>query len=117
MLAQAGAGGKRQSECAPMSPEFVAVSLAGLLAGLHHALTGPDHLAGVAPLVARAPQRPWRIGFSWGLGHAGGALLAAGAALALRARIPGLEDQLSAVSERIVGIVLCVIGALGLRAA
>jgi len=100
-----------------MQLEFLAVGLAGLLAGVHHALTGPDHMAGVAPLVARAERRPWKIGFSWGLGHAGGALLAAGIALALRARIPGLEEQLSSVSERIVGLVLCVIGAVGLRAA
>jgi hypothetical protein len=74
-------------------------------------------MAGVAPLVARAERSPWRIGFDWGLGHAGGALLAAGIALALRSRIPGLEEQLAAISERLVGIVLCVIGALGLRAA
>ena len=32
---------------------FGSVVAAGLLAGVHHALTGPDHLAGVAPLVAR----------------------------------------------------------------
>jgi len=44
-------------------------------------------------------------------------LIAAGIALALRARVPGLEEQLSAVSEQVVGVVLCVIGALGLRAA
>jgi len=100
-----------------MPLEIFAVGAAGLLAGVHHALTGPDHMAGVAPLVARAERGPWRIGFSWGLGHAGGALIAAGIALALRARIPGLEEQLSAVSERIVGVVLCLIGALGLRAA
>ncbi len=117
MLANARPRGKRAPECAPMQLELFAVGLAGLLAGAHHALTGPDHMAGVAPLVARAERRPWRVGFSWGLGHAGGALLAAGIALALRSRIPGLEEQLSAVSERVVGIVLCVIGALGLRAA
>ena len=117
MLANARPRGKRAPECAPMQLEFVAIGLAGLLAGAHHALTGPDHVAGVAPLVARAERRAWRVGFSWGLGHAGGALLAAGIALALRSRIPGLEEQLSAVSERVVGIVLCVIGALGLRAA
>lgn len=117
MLPEARARGKRSPECAPMQLEIVAVAGAGLLAGVHHALTGPDHMAGVAPLVAAARRKPWRIGFSWGLGHAGGALIAAGIALALRSRIPGLEEQLSAVSERIVGIVLCVIGALGLRAA
>jgi hypothetical protein len=96
---------------------LAAVAFAGVTAGVHHALTGPDHVAGVAPLVAAAERKPWRIGFSWGLGHAGGALLAAGIALALRARIPGLEEQLSAVSERVVGVLLCAIGALGLRAA
>ena len=117
MLANARPRGKRAPECAPMQLEIVAIGLAGLLAGAHHALTGPDHMAGVAPLVARAERRPWRIGFSWGLGHAGGALIAAGIALALRSRIPGLEEQLSALSERVVGLVLCVIGALGLRAA
>ncbi|MBK7641866.1 MAG: hypothetical protein IPJ19_02260 [Planctomycetes bacterium] len=100
-----------------MQLEILAVASAGLFAGVHHALTGPDHMAGVAPLVARAERRPWKIGFSWGLGHAGGALCAAGIALALRSRVPGLEEQLSAFSERIVGIVLCVIGAIGLRAA
>jgi hypothetical protein len=117
MLANARSLGKRSTECAPMPVELVAITLAGLLAGVHHALTGPDHMAGVAPLVARAELRPWRIGFSWGLGHAGGALLAAGTALALRSRIPGLEEQLSAISERVVGVVLCLIGAIGLRAA
>jgi len=117
MLANVRAGGKRSPECAPMPLELVAIGLAGLLAGTHHALTGPDHMAGVAPLVALAKRRPWRIGFSWGLGHAGGALIAAGIALALRSRIPGLEEELSAISERVVGIVLCAIGALGLRAA
>ncbi len=117
MLANARPRGKHAPECAAMPLEIFAVALAGLLAGVHHALTGPDHMAGVAPLVARAQRRPWKIGFSWGLGHAGGALLAAGIALALRSRIPGLEEQLSAISERVIGVVLCVIGALGLRAA
>ena len=117
MLANARPRGKHAPECAPMQLEILAVASAGLLAGVHHAWTGPDHMAGVAPLVAARSERHWRIGFTWGLGHAGGALLAAGVALALRSRIPGLEEHLSAVSERAVGVVLCVIGALGLRAA
>lgn len=90
---------------------------AGLFAGAHHALTGPDHLAGVAPFAARAGRRAWRVGAAWGLGHTAGALAAAAVALALRASIPGIEDRLSAVSERLVGAVLCVVGAWGLRVA
>ncbi len=88
----------------------------GLLAGVHHAATGPDHLAGVAPFAADAGRRAWRVGVAWGLGHASGAGLAALAALALRASVPGLEQRLSAVSETLVGVVLCAIGFLGLVA-
>jgi len=89
----------------------------GLLAGIHHALTGPDHLAGVAPLAAGQGGAAWRVGARWGLGHVAGASLAALAALALRERIPGLEERLSGVSELVVGGALMVIGALALRAA
>lgn len=100
----------------PMEPTLIALLAAGLLAGAHHAWSGPDHLAGVAPLVSASARKPWRVGLHWGLGHTSGALLAAGVALLLREELPGLESMLSAWSERIVGIVLCVIGALGLRA-
>jgi hypothetical protein len=89
----------------------------GLLAGGQHALGGPDHLAGVAPFAAQDGRRAWRVGFAWGLGHAGGALAAALLALLLRARIPGIEEQLSGFSDRIVGILMCVVGAYGISAA
>lgn len=90
---------------------------AGLFAGGHHALAGPDHMAGVAPFAARAGRHAWRVGAAWGLGHTAGALAAAALALALRESVPGIEDRLSAVSERLVGAVLCVVGAWGLRGA
>jgi hypothetical protein len=96
---------------------FATALALGLLAGGAHALTGPDHMAGVAPFAASQGRRAWRVGLAWGLGHASGAAIAAGIAVALRAWIPGLEEHLSAVSERIVGVVLCCVGAIGLRAA
>ncbi|MDZ4773160.1 MAG: hypothetical protein SGI72_08510 [Planctomycetota bacterium] len=89
----------------------------GVLAGGQHALTGPDHFAGVAPFAATSGKRAWRVGLVWGLGHASGALAAAAIALVLRAWIPGAEEHVSSVSDRIVGILMCVLGALGLRAA
>lgn len=92
------------------------VAWAGLVAGVLHALTGPDHLAGVAPFAASRGARAWRVGAAWGLGHAAGALAAAALALALRALIPGVEEQLSAFSERAVGVLLVAIGVLGLHA-
>ncbi len=87
----------------------------GIAAGAVHAGTGPDHVAGVAPFAARRGRAAWRTGAAWGLGHAAGALTAAAIALALRAHVPGVEESLSLWSERIVGVLLCLIGALGLR--
>jgi len=87
----------------------------GLAAGAVHAGTGPDHVAGVAPFAARRGRAAWRTGAAWGLGHAAGAAAAAAIALALRAHVPGVEESLSAWSERIVGVLLCLIGALGLQ--
>lgn len=105
-------------ECArmPLVPVFSALWL-GLLAGGQHALGGPDHLAGVAPFAAAGGRRAWRVGLAWGLGHASGALAAAIVALSLRASIPGVEENLSGISDRIVGILMCVIGAFGISAA
>lgn len=42
----------------------------GLLAGTLHVLSGPDHLAAVAPLSVR--RRGWQAGFVWGVGHTSG---------------------------------------------
>ncbi|MBM3984514.1 MAG: High-affinity nickel transporter [Planctomycetes bacterium] len=89
----------------------------GLLAGAQHAVAGPDHLAGVAPFAAGRGGSGWRVGAAWGLGHAAGAAAAAAVALLLRKTVPGLEQQISSFSEVLVGVVLCLVGALGLRAA
>lgn len=87
----------------------------GLAAGAVHAGTGPDHVAGVAPFAARRGRAAWRTGAAWGIGHAAGAGAAAAIALALRTHVPGVEESLSAWSERIVGVLLCLVGALGLH--
>jgi hypothetical protein len=89
----------------------------GLIAGGRHAAFGPDHFAGVAPFAAASGRSGWRVGVAWGLGHASGAACAAVLALLLRASIPGVEEQLSGISDRIVGVLMCCVGALGLRAA
>ena len=89
---------------------MLAAALAGLTAGLIHVLSGPDHLAAVAPL-AGGRGKAWRAGFLWGLGHSGGVLAVALLALALRGALP--LDALSSWSERIVGVVLVGIGLWG----
>jgi hypothetical protein len=87
-------------------------TLAGALAGLVHVLSGPDHLAAIAPIASDARRAPWATGLQWGLGHSTGVLAVGLLALALRAWLP--VDALSSWSERAVGIVLIGIGVWGL---
>jgi hypothetical protein len=88
-------------------------ALIGLLAGLVHALSGPDHLAAVAPLVVEERRRGWATGLLWGMGHSAGVWGVGLLALALRGLLP--VDRLSSVSERLVGAVLIGVGLWGLR--
>lgn len=97
-----------------MSPTVVA-ALAGLLAGLVHALSGPDHLSAVAPLVIGEPRRRWRMGLLWGVGHSLGVWAVGLLALGLRGILP--VASLSSWSERMVGAVLIGVGLWGLRRA
>lgn len=88
-------------------------SLSGLVAGTIHVVSGPDHLAAVAPLAAEGKTGSWRIGFRWGLGHSSGVLLVGLAAILLREVLP--MDLISGWAERLVGIVLIGIGIWGLK--
>ena len=89
----------------------------GVLAGAAHVLSGPDHLAGVAPLAVdrTARIRPVLVGASWGLGHGLGVALLG----VLGQTLLGAADieVASGWAERLVGIVLIVIGAISIRRA
>ena len=95
-------------------PVLIAM-LAGLSAGLIHALSGPDHLSAVAPLVINERSRRWRMGLFWGIGHSLGVWVVGLIALALRGVLP--VASLSSWSERLVGAVLIGVGLWGLRRA
>lgn len=92
---------------------YVLTALTGLLAGSGHVLSGPDHLAAVAPLAADQRARTWRVGLLWGIGHSGGVWILALVALLFRESLP--LDWLSVWGERAVGFVLIGIGWIGLR--
>jgi len=85
----------------------------GLLAGLVHALSGPDHLSAVAPLVVEERRRGWTTGLLWGMGHSVGVWGVGLLALGLRGLLP--VDRLSSFSERLVGAMLIGVGLWGLR--
>jgi sulfite exporter TauE/SafE len=89
------------------------VALAGFVTGMIHVVSGPDHLAAIAPLAAKPTQRPWLSGLRWGMGHAAGVTLIGLASLLLRGVLP--MDLISSWSERLVGVLLIGIGFWGLR--
>jgi hypothetical protein len=85
------------------------IVVTGALAGLFHVLSGPDHLAAVAPLAVDGRRRGWIAGWTWGLGHASGVVVVALLGVWLREMLPPV-DVLSAWSERLVGAALIGIG-------
>jgi hypothetical protein len=86
----------------------------GVLAGFFHVLSGPDHLAAVAPIAVADRARGWIAGWTWGVGHASGVVVVAVLAVLLRDALPPIET-LSAWSERLVGVALIAIGVWALR--
>jgi hypothetical protein len=90
------------------------IILTGALAGVFHVLSGPDHLAAVAPLALQDGRRAWFAGWTWGFGHASGVVVVALLAIALRDLLPP-TDILSAWGERVVGVALIAIGLWALR--
>ena len=90
------------------------IAITGALAGLFHVLSGPDHLAAVAPLAVEDGRRGWLAGWTWGFGHASGVVVVALLAILLRDLLPPIA-VISAWSERVVGIALVAIGLWALR--
>ncbi len=87
----------------------------GLVAGAIHVVSGPDHLAAVAPFAAESRRKAWEVGLRWGVGHAGGVLFIGLLSLLLRDWLP--VDAISSWSERLVGVALIGIGLWGARRA
>ncbi len=81
---------------------------AGIIAASMHVLSGPDHLAAVAPLSVEKHNKSWQIGLFWGLGHLSGMLLIGILVSLFRDFIP--VERISKHSEQLVGIVLIGIG-------
>ena len=90
---------------------MILIAVTGALAGLFHVLSGPDHLAAVAPIAVDRGRRGWLAGWTWGFGHASGVVVVALLAILLRDLLPPL-DILSAWGERVVGVALIGIGLL-----
>ncbi|MBX2803639.1 MAG: hypothetical protein KTR31_38530 [Myxococcales bacterium] len=84
----------------------------GLSAGALHVLSGPDHLAALAPIALNSRTQGFRVGAQWGAGHGLGVVLLG--LLGLGARHVLDPHWLSAWSEWLVGFVLIGVGAWAL---
>jgi len=98
----------------------VAAGIIGLAVGALHTVAGPDHLAGLAPLVigqGRSPTTAFGMGALWGSGHATGQLLIGIMCLAVNIGILhiSLTGAFTQVSTVLVGASLIAIGILGLN--
>jgi len=98
-----------------MDSNLTLIVLAGLLAGTIHVLSGPDHLAAIAPFTANQPKKSWKIGMWWGFGHSTSVWVIAILIFLLKAFIP--LDGLSQWGERVVGVVLIGLGVWGIQKA
>ena len=85
----------------------------GLIAGIIHVWSGPDHLTAIAPIAARTQKKSWVTGIRWGIGHTVGVSLIGGLFLLFREILP--LDFISGWSEKLIGIMLIVIGIWGFR--
>lgn len=89
-------------------------ALSAAVAGAVHVLSGPDHMAAVAPLAIEDRERSWFAGWTWGLGHAGGVVVVATLGVLLREILPPV-DTISLWGERLVGGALIAVGLWALR--
>ena len=83
--------------------------LFGASSGALHAVTGPDHVLSLGPLVIGSRRSPWRVGVSWGLGHAMGTLLLSLPVLVL-SQVVHLP-LLASIGDRLSGVALLLTAA------
>jgi hypothetical protein len=86
-------------------------ALLGLGSGALHALSGPDHLLGVAPHAVGRRTGAWRVGLAWGAGHAAGTVAVSSALLSAAAAVHVAHVERWA--ERGAGVALVAVGVLG----
>lgn len=96
--------------------ELLSSAWTGFFAGCLHTLSGPDHLAALAPLsIGRSRMESAAVGALWGCGHDAGQLLFGLLFLLLKDRLH--IEIIRTWGTRVVGFTLLVIGGMGIREA
>lgn len=96
--------------------ELLSSAWTGFFAGCLHTLSGPDHLAALAPLsIGRSWVESAVVGALWGCGHDAGQVIFGLLFLLLKDRLH--IEIIRTWGTRVVGFTLLVIGAMGIREA
>ncbi|KAL1541171.1 Chloroplast protein FOR GROWTH AND FERTILITY 2 [Salvia divinorum] len=96
--------------------ELLSSAWTGFFAGCLHTLSGPDHLAALAPLsIGRSKMESAAVGALWGCGHDAGQVLFGLLFLILKDRLH--IEVIRTWGTRVVGLTLLVIGGMGIREA
>lgn len=96
--------------------ELLVSAWMGFMAGCLHTLTGPDHLAALAPLsIGRTKLESVAVGALWGCGHDAGQVIFGILFLLLKGKLH--IEVLRAWGSRVVGMTLVAIGIIGIREA
>jgi len=91
---------------------------AGLFAGALHSLTGPDHLAALAPLsMGRSSIAAGFLGGLWGFGHSMGQLFFGALFIMLKSKLNLNLDIIENFAGGAIGVTLIAIGYLGYQEA
>ncbi len=90
-----------------------AVILTGIVAGLVHVLSGPDHLIAMAPSAINSPKIAFKNSFSWGLGHSSGVVLLTVLTIFIKDITP--LNKFSNIAELLVGISLLFVGLFAIK--
>ncbi|KAL8151410.1 hypothetical protein V2J09_021218, partial [Rumex salicifolius] len=99
-----------------LGTEILTSAWAGFFAGCLHTLSGPDHLAALAPLsIGRTRMESAAVGALWGCGHDAGQVIFGLIFLLLKDRLH--IEVLKTWGTRVVGFTLLVIGGMGIREA
>ncbi|KAL9238407.1 hypothetical protein vseg_012833 [Gypsophila vaccaria] len=96
--------------------EILSSAWTGFFAGCLHTLSGPDHLAALAPLsIGRSRMESAAVGALWGCGHDAGQLIFGLVFLLLKDRLH--IEIIRTWGTRVVGLTLLIIGAMGIKEA
>ncbi|KAF1315053.1 hypothetical protein FI667_g16258, partial [Globisporangium splendens] len=85
----------------------------GLLLGIVHVITGPDHLSALIVLSAGSSWRSATLGMRWGLGHSTGLIIVTAIFLAANQELD--VDTMGTYCDFIVGILMVILGLWSMR--